>query len=100
MHTYKVQLIYGWCGNLRLIVAEHLEEIFKQAKIPFRMTHQSIWKNPEPPDSVDLVLQLMPAFSELEAGCTVINIKPLLADLHHKPTVKKISQHIESHMRI
>jgi galactitol-specific phosphotransferase system IIB component len=98
MPPYKIRLVYGWCGNLRLIVAEHLEEIFKQAGVPFKMSHQSVWENPTPPQSYDLVLQLMPAFSETEAGCPVINIKPLLVNLDHKPTIEKIMRHIKSNM--
>jgi hypothetical protein len=42
MAPYKIRLIYGLCGNLRLIVAEHLEELFAQAGFQYKMAHQSV----------------------------------------------------------
>ena len=95
MATYKICLVGGWCGNLRLIVAEHLEGIFDKVGFPYKMTHRSIWENPDPPQSFDLVLQLLPAFTEDQTGCPVINVKPMLSDLDHAPTLEKIHRQIE-----
>jgi hypothetical protein len=95
MPPYKIRLVYGLCGNLRLIVAEHIEELLTQAGFLYKMSHQSVWENPEPPRSYDLVLQLFPAFTEADTGCTVITIKPLLVDLDHEPTIEKIMEHMK-----
>jgi hypothetical protein len=65
---------------------------------PLKRSHQSIREKPTHPQSIDLVLRLLPAFSETEAGCPVINIKPLLVDLEHEPTIDKIMRHIESNL--
>jgi hypothetical protein len=39
-------------------------------------------------------LQLLPAFTEAETGCPVINIKPLLLDLDHALTIEKILKQV------
>lgn len=96
MRPYKICLVSGWCGNLRLIVAEHLEDIFRQAGLRFKMSQQSVWEKSDPPQFFDLVLQLMPAFTPADTGCPVINVKPLLADQDHQPTIEKIMRQIES----
>jgi hypothetical protein len=100
MTLLKICLVGGWCGNLRYIVAEHIEDFFTQAGIQFKLSHQSVWENPVPPRSFDLVLQLLPAFTEAETGCPVINVKPLLADTNHQPTNGKIMQFIEYHSQV
>jgi galactitol-specific phosphotransferase system IIB component len=96
MSPQKISLVYGWCGNSRLIVAYRIEEILTQAGVQFKMSHQSIWENPEPPRYSDLVLQLLPAFTEADTGCPVVNIKPMLADVNHPSTIEKIMREIES----
>jgi hypothetical protein len=42
------------------------------------------------PPAVDLILQLLPAFSEDEGECPILYIKPLLADLDDPETWEKI----------
>lgn len=94
MTSYRICLVSGWCGNLRLIVAEHLEATFRQAGYQYRMSQQSVWDNPAPPQGYNLVLQLMPAFTEAEVGCPVITVKPLLKDHGHGPTMSRVMAHL------
>jgi len=96
MEPYKVCLVSGWCGNLRFIITEHIEKIFTEAGFQLKITYKNVWENPDPPRSFDLVLQLLPIFREEETGSPMINIKPMLADLNHQPTINKINQHIET----
>lgn len=96
MLKYKICIVSGWCGNLRYIVAEHITELFKQAWVHFKLSFQSVWENPDPPLANNLVLQLMPVFKEADTNCPVINIKPLLVDPNHQPTINKIMQHINN----
>jgi hypothetical protein len=42
------------------------------------------------PPLSNLVLQLLPAFTEAETGCPIINIRPFLIDLDHPQTIEKI----------
>lgn len=96
MAPYKICLVSGWCGNLRFIITEHIEDIFKEAGYRPKITYKNVWENPDPPRSFDLVLQLLPVFKEAEIDCPTVNIKPMLADLNHQPTIRKINQHVEN----
>jgi hypothetical protein len=96
MALYKVVIVGGWCGNRMVIVADYLSELFEKAGYPSRVSHQSVWENPSAPYGAKLVLQLLPAFTEAETGCPVINIKPLLVDLDHPGTISKIMEQIQS----
>jgi hypothetical protein len=42
------------------------------------------------PPAANLLLQLLPAFTEAEAGCPVLTIKPMIVDLEHAPTLDRI----------
>ena len=90
MARYHIRVIGGWCGNRIVMVADYLTELFEKKGYDCRVTHQSIWETYSLPPSVDLILQLMPAFTEAQAGCPVINIKPLTLDLDHSPTINRI----------
>jgi len=90
MARYHVRVVGGWCGNRIVMVADYLAELFAEKGYDCQVTHQSIWETYSLPPSVDLILQLMPAFTEGEASCPVINIKLLIHDLDHPPTINKI----------
>lgn len=90
MSAYRVCVIGGWCGNRLYIVAEHLREVLAQAGFPCQVVTHSVWENLSQPPPSQLILQLLPAYTAEEAGCPVINIKPLLADLNHSGTIQKI----------
>jgi hypothetical protein len=96
MAGYKVCVVGGWCGNRMVMVAEHLSELLENRGFPSRVFHHSVWDNPSAPPAANLVLQLLPAFSEAEAGCPVINIKPLLADLNEPKTLGKIFERVQA----
>jgi hypothetical protein len=96
MHNYKVCVIGGWCGNRMIIVAEHLEELFDRAGFPCRVTTHSVWENYNQPPKANLILQLLPAFTESETNCPVITIKPLLIDLDHYATIEKILKQVQA----
>jgi hypothetical protein len=86
------------CGHRMMVVVEHLTELFQQAGYPCRVTHHSIWENYSAPPPADLILQLLPAYTEAEAGCPVINIRPLLADLDHPTTMARVTKQVEALM--
>ena len=94
MTRYKICIIGGHCGTRMFIIMEYLEEYLKEAGYPCHMSHHSVWESYTVPPGTHLVLQLLPAFTEREAGCPVINIKPLIADLHHPQTLHKILEHL------
>jgi hypothetical protein len=91
---YKIIVVGGWCGNRMIIVAEHLANRLEIAGYSCRLKHHSVWENPAPPVGGDLVLQLLPAFTEAETGCPVINIKPMLVDLDHSQTLTRILERV------
>jgi hypothetical protein len=79
-----------------IVVAEHLQELLQNAGYNCEVTHQSLWDHPTPPYAANLVLELLPAFTETEAGCPVINIKPLLRDLDHPQVIDKILKQVQA----
>ncbi|HTX79062.1 MAG TPA: hypothetical protein VMC62_05315, partial [Longilinea sp.] len=97
MSMYTVCVVGGWCGNRMVIVADHLAEVFDRAGYPCKVSHFSVWENLSSAPRGDLILQLLPAYTAEETGCPVINIKPLLLDLDHAPTIEKILDHLRDH---
>ena len=73
MSPYKICLVGGLCGTMRFAVVEHINELFTQARVHFKISCQNVWENFTPPDGFDLVLQIIPAFTEKEISCPVIN---------------------------
>lgn len=94
MASYKVCVVGGHCGVRMMVVAEHIGELLQKAGYACQVTHQSLWDHPTPPYSANLILELLPAYTEAEAGCPVINIKPLLGDLDHPQTIEKIFERV------
>jgi hypothetical protein len=79
-----------------MIVAEQLTEFFEKKGIDCQVsTHLAAGEYGFPPRS-NLILQLLPAFSEAEAGCPVINIKPLIGDAMHPATIEKILKQVQA----
>jgi len=100
MKAYRICVIGGWCGNRLYMVADHLAERLEKAGYPCQVKSHSVWENYSHPPASDLVLQLLPAFTPAETGCPVINIKPLLLDLDHPPTIEKIFAQIQADLAI
>ena len=100
MSNYKVCVIGGWCGNRMVMVAEHLEELFDKAGFSCHVATHSVWENYSRPPVANLVLQLLPAFTESETGCPVITIKPMLVDLDHPATIEKILKQIQAYYAV
>ncbi|MGE5073237.1 MAG: hypothetical protein ACM3MF_07405 [Anaerolineae bacterium] len=94
MASYKICVIGGHCGVRMMVVAEHVGELLNEAGFACEVTHQSLWDHPFPPRGASLVLELLPAYTEAEAGCPVLNIKPLLRDLDHPETIEKIFERV------
>ena len=79
-----------------MIVAEQLSELFEKKGIDCHVfTHLAAGEYSYPPRS-NLILQLLPAFTEEEAGCPVINIKPLIGDPAHPATIEKILKYVQA----
>jgi hypothetical protein len=96
MSKFKVCVVGGHCSNRVMIVAEQLTEFFEQKGIHCHVfTHLAAGECGFPPRS-NLILQLLPAFREEDAGCPVINIKPLIGDPAHPATIEKILKHVQA----
>jgi hypothetical protein len=100
MTVFKVCVVGGWCGNRMVMVAEFLSEWLQQSGYACRVFHHSIWNNMSAPPPAHLVLQLLPAYTEAEAGCPVINIRPLLRDLTDPATLERVRQHLQTHYMV
>ncbi len=96
MKRFKICVVGGHCGVRMMVVAEHVQELLHNAGYDCEVTHQGLWDHPTPPRHADLILELLPAFSEAEAGCPVINIKPLLGDLDHPQVIDKVLKQMQS----
>lgn len=96
MSNYKVCVVGGHCSNRVMIVAEQLTEFFEKQGLACQVfTHLAAGEYGFPPRS-NLILQLLPAFNEAEAGCPVINIKPLIGDPMHPATIEKILKQVRA----
>jgi hypothetical protein len=79
-----------------MIVAEQLTELFDGRGIHCQVfTHGVAGEYSFPPRS-NLILQLLPAFTEADAGCPVINIKPLIGDPQHPATIERILEQVQA----
>jgi hypothetical protein len=96
MTEYRVCVIGGWCGNRMVMVAQHLEGVLSDAGLPSRVTSHSVWDNYTQPPAADLILQLLPAFTQSETGCPVLTIKPMIVDLYHQETIDKILKQVRA----
>jgi hypothetical protein len=90
MKTYKVYVVGGHCSNRYMIVAEQLTELFEKRGLPCQVITHGVAGEYSFPPRAHLILQLLPAFTEAEAGCPVINIKPLIGDPNHPATIQKV----------
>ena len=80
-----------------VIVRDHLAELLEARDYSIKIDNQSIWENSSPPDHVDLVFQLIPAFSPEELSCPSIHIRPLLKDLDHQETLEDVFEIVAKH---
>lgn len=97
---YQVVVIGGWCGNLLFIVADHLRELITNAGFSIDLKTRSVWENYTQPPKAQLLLQLMPAYSEEDVDCPIINIRRLLVDRDHKETLDKIFSQLQADFQI
>ncbi len=93
---YKIVVVGGWCGNLLFIVANHVEETLRKAGFSFDLTTKNVWENYTEPPKCDLILQLMPAYSNKDTDSPVINIRRLLVERDHPETIEKIMHQIKT----
>jgi hypothetical protein len=77
-------------------VAEHMKELFEAKGLSCQVTTHSVMTNTDVPPLTNLVLQLLPAFTEAEAGCPVISVKPLILDINHPATIEKILSQVQA----
>ena len=96
MADFRVCVIGGWCGNRMVMVAQYLEGVLSDAGLPSRVVTHSIWDNYTQPPAADLILQLLPAFTQSETGCPVLTIKPMIVDLNHQETIAKILEQVRA----
>ncbi len=96
MGGFHIRIVGGWCGNRMVIVRDHLIELLNARGYHARVDHQSIWESRAVCPTANLILQLMPAFSEDEVHCPLLNIRMLLKDLNDPETITQILQTLES----
>jgi galactitol-specific phosphotransferase system IIB component len=94
---YKICVVGGWCGNRMVVVKDNMQSLLSDAGFPVKVTTHSVWENYSTAPIADLILQLLPAYKEVETGCPIINIKPFLLDPEDPPTTKKILEHVQNH---
>ena len=100
MSKFKVCVVGGHCSNRVMIVAEQLTEFFEKSGVDCHVfTHLAASEYGFPPRS-NLILQLLPAFTEEDAGCPVINIKPLIGDPAHPATLEKILKQVQAYYAV
>ena len=90
MGKFHIRLVGGWCGNRMVMIRDHLDKLLTESGYEVKIDQQSIWENYAPPQHVDLVLQLMPAFSEEELEPTSLHVRPFLKDLDHSETLDSV----------
>lgn len=98
MSNIKVCVVGGHCSNRIIIVAEQLSELFEKKDLPCQVITHTVAGEYSFPPRAHLILQLLPAFTEAEAGCPVINIKPLIGDPAHPATIGKVMAYIHALM--
>lgn len=76
-------------------VKDNIQGLVSNAGYPVKVITHSVWENYSTAPVADLILQLLPAYKESEAGCPIINIKPYLLDPEDPVTTKKILEHIQ-----
>ena len=96
MNAYKVCVVGGHCSNRYMIVAEQLATLFEKRGLYCQVVTHGVAGEYCFPPRANLILQLLPAFTEEEAGCPVINIKPLIGDPNHPATIEKILNQIQA----
>jgi len=100
MSIFKICVVGGFCSNRIMIVAEQLTQFFEERGINCQViTHGVAGEGSFPPRS-NLILQLLPAFTEEEAGVPVINIKPLIGDPAHPATIEKILKQVQDYYAV
>lgn len=96
MSRYKICVVGGHCSNRMMIVAEQLSTMFEDVGIDCQITTHGADGGYSFPPRSNLILQLLPAVTEADAGCPVINIKPLIGDPNHPATIEKILQQVRA----
>ncbi|HOJ01743.1 MAG TPA: hypothetical protein PLL88_09000 [Anaerolineaceae bacterium] len=95
MSSFHVCVLGGSCGNRMVIIADHLTELFRQKGYNCTVTSKSVWECFTFPPAADLLLQLLPAFSDEEMEYPSINIRPLLQNINDPGTLERIFSVIE-----
>lgn len=80
-----------------VIVRDHLHALLEARGYAVKIDNQSIWENSSPPEHVDLVFQLIPAFTPSELTCPSLHIRPLLKDLDDQETLENVYRIVEEY---
>jgi galactitol-specific phosphotransferase system IIB component len=97
MKKFHIRIVGGWCGNRMVMIRENLAKLLAERGYEVKLDQQSIWENSAAPLHVDLVLQLISAFSTDELNCPSLNIRPFLKDLDHQETIENIIVAMEAY---
>ncbi len=90
MGKFHIRLVGGWCGNRMVMVQQNLDNLLAERGYDVKIDQQSVWENYAPPQHVDLILQLMPAFSPDELQPPSLLVHPFLKDLNHRETLELV----------
>ncbi len=72
------------------MVQDHLHQLLSERGYDVKIDQQSIWENYAPPQHADLVLQLMPAFSEDELDPPSLLVRHFVKDIDHQDTIDRV----------
>ena len=96
MKEYSICVVGGWCGNRMVIVADHLRELLAAAGYSVKVKTYSVWENYSTPPEGDLILQLLPAYSQANTKSPILNIRPLLRDLDEPDVIAQIMEQVKT----
>lgn len=89
MKTYRICVAGGRCGARMMVSGLHLQGLLRTAGYDREVTLQSHRDH-----HANLILEFLPAFTEVEVGCSVINTKPLLGDLNQLQVIDKVLKQV------
>lgn len=97
MGKFHIRLVGGWCGNRMVMVQQNLDNLLAERGFDVKIDQQSVWESYAPPQHVDLVLQLMPAFSADELEPPSLLVHPFLKDIDHQETIEQVFEAVALH---
>ncbi len=96
MATYRIHVVGGSCGATLVRIEEYLRElIVEEMGYACRVSHQNVWDCFGPPPPVNLILQTFPAYTQEDTPAKIVDIKPMVRDIHDAATISRVLEAID-----